>query len=70
MNWLLGFLAIAVAQPITKAVGGWFGVGGSGQVSVVLLDNSYSMGTVARSGARRFDLAKTDTETPEPTLIT
>ncbi len=68
-NWLLlllrsglfGLLAVAVAQPITKIAGAWWG--GAQQVSMILLDNSYSMDTaVNRRGATRFDLAKNDAE--------
>ncbi|MDP6044517.1 MAG: BatA domain-containing protein [Phycisphaerae bacterium] len=53
---LLGLLAIAVAEPITQALGGWMGK--NEQSVAVILDNSYSMG--AKSGnAARFDQAKT-----------
>ncbi|MCD4823619.1 MAG: BatA domain-containing protein, partial [Phycisphaerae bacterium] len=54
---LLAVLAMAVAEPISQAAGGWGG--NSGQVTVLLLDNSYSMAT--RQGAdTRFSRAKAD----------
>ncbi|MCP4377168.1 MAG: VWA domain-containing protein, partial [bacterium] len=52
---LLGLLAIAVAEPITQAFGGWMGRGK--QAVVVVLDNSYSMGT-AVGNATRLSQAK------------
>ena len=54
---LLAVLAMAVAEPISRATGGW--LGGTGQVVVILLDNSYSM--AARAGENsRFARAKQD----------
>jgi hypothetical protein len=56
---LLGLLAIAVAEPITQAFGGW--MGGSKHAVVVVLDNSYSMGTAA-GGTTRLGQAKAQAE--------
>ena len=52
---LLGLLAIAVAEPITRAFGGWLGK--NKQAVAVVLDNSYSMGAMA-GNATRFTQAK------------
>ena len=57
---LLGLLALAVAQPITQALGGWMGK--NKQSVAVVLDNSYSMGAQAGS-ATRFEQAKAHAET-------
>ncbi|MFB3892754.1 MAG: BatA domain-containing protein [Phycisphaerae bacterium] len=51
---LLAMLCLAVAQPITAALGGWMGYGRA--AAVLLVDNSYSM--AAREGQfSRFDKA-------------
>ncbi|MDP6546779.1 MAG: BatA domain-containing protein [Phycisphaerae bacterium] len=52
---LLLLLAIAVAEPITRAFGGW---SKDKQSMIVILDNSYSMGT-GTGNATRFTQAKT-----------
>ena len=52
---LLGLLAIAVAEPITRAFGGWMGK--NKQAVAVVLDNSYSMGA-ASGNTVRFTQAK------------
>jgi len=52
---LLALLAITVARPFTEAMGGWFGQ--EDYSTVVVLDNSYSMGASTGSGTR-FDQAK------------
>ncbi len=52
---LLGLLAICVAEPISSAVGGWFSSDRS--ASVVILDNSMSMGS-GLNDSTRFALAK------------
>ena len=58
---LLALLAIAVAEPISQATGGW--LGGQEHAAVIILDNSGSMGiqfqarqrsnSTTRSGSRR-----------------
>jgi hypothetical protein len=54
---LLALLALSVAEPISDAVGGWFS--GRRYATVIVLDNSLSMG--ARSEATsRFDRARTE----------
>jgi hypothetical protein len=66
---VLGLLALAVAQPISEAAGGWIDARRS--AAVVVLDNSYSM--AAGAGQSRFDRARAmardilSTE-PEPAL--
>ncbi|RPI59616.1 MAG: VWA domain-containing protein, partial [Planctomycetaceae bacterium] len=52
---LLAILCLAVAEPISKATGGW--LGRSGYTAAILLDNSYSMATRDEGGSR-FDRAK------------
>ncbi|MDP6636427.1 MAG: BatA and WFA domain-containing protein [Phycisphaerae bacterium] len=52
---LLLLLAIAVAEPITQAFGGWMGK--NKQAIAVVLDNSYSMGAKAGNDTR-LDQAK------------
>ena len=52
---LLLLLAIAVAEPITQAFGGWMGK--NKQAVAVVLDNSYSMGAMS-GNATRFTQAK------------
>ncbi|MFW5840723.1 MAG: BatA domain-containing protein, partial [Planctomycetota bacterium] len=52
---LLGLLAVAVAQPLSDAAGGWLGP--SGSAAVIVLDNSYSMAAEV-DGERRFDRAR------------
>src|SRR5512137_522815 len=52
---LLALLCLAVAEPITRAAGGW--LGGQRAATVLILDNSYSM--AARDGdVTRFDRAR------------
>ena len=54
---LLGFLAMAVSEPISKASQGW--LGGQSFAAVVILDNSYSM--LARSeSTTRFEQARSE----------
>jgi len=53
---LLGLVAIAVAEPITEALGGWMGK--NKQAVAVILDNSCSMGARA-GGETRLARAKT-----------
>ncbi|MBS3820248.1 MAG: BatA domain-containing protein, partial [Phycisphaerae bacterium] len=66
-NWLLlllrslalAVLAMAVAQPISEATGGW--LGGSGQAAVVVLDDTYSMtATPEPGGESLFARARAD----------
>ncbi len=52
---LLAVLAMAVAEPISRATGGWGET--PGQAAVILLDNSFSMAAVA-GGNSRFARAK------------
>jgi len=52
---LLGLLALAVAEPITQALGGWMGK--NKHAVAVVLDNSYSMGAIA-GGQTRLNGAK------------
>ena len=52
---LLLLLAIAVAEPITQAFGGWMGK--NKQAVAVVLDNSYSMGA-STGNTTRFTQAK------------
>ncbi len=53
---LLALLAVALAEPISRATGGW--LGSSPTAAVVVIDDSYSMG--ARAGdATRLSRAKT-----------
>ncbi|MFP4141443.1 MAG: BatA domain-containing protein [Phycisphaerae bacterium] len=47
---LLALLAIAVAQPITEATGGWTGTNRAS--AVVVLDNSFSMAATSGGGTR------------------
>ncbi len=54
---VLALLAVAVAEPISEAVGGW--LGGRRYAAVVILDNSMSMGARGRDGDR-FSHAMTD----------
>jgi len=56
---LLGLLAIAIAEPITQALGGWMGK--NKQAVAVVLDNSYSMGAKTGSSTR-FDQAKSQAQ--------
>ncbi len=52
---LLGLLALAVAQPLSEAAGGW--LGSQRTTAVILLDNSYSMQARA-ADQTRFERAK------------
>jgi hypothetical protein len=52
---LLGLLAVAVAEPITRAAGGW--TGGGDYAAVLVIDNSYSMDAKLPSGATRLTAA-------------
>jgi hypothetical protein len=54
---LLGLLALAVAEPLSKAGQGW--LGGEKFSAVVILDNSYSMQAHSESSTR-FALAKSE----------
>lgn len=54
---LLGLLALAVAEPLSKAGQGW--LGGEKFAAVVILDNSYSMEAHSESSTR-FALAKSE----------
>lgn len=58
---MLGALALAVAEPITRALGGW--TGGKRYACAVILDNSLSMSAAPGPGnafATRLDKAKTE----------
>ncbi len=62
---LLAVLAMAVAEPISQATGGWLGA--SGEAAVLLVDNSYSMAAKPVSaggsgGGRRFVRARAAAE--------
>lgn len=52
---LLALLALAVAQPVLKAAGGFWG--GEGSPAVIVLDNSFSMSARSKQ-ASRFELAR------------
>jgi len=52
---LLALLAIAVAEPISQAMGGW--LGGRRYAAVLVLDNSFSMGAKSGQGTA-LDAAK------------
>jgi hypothetical protein len=54
---LLAVLAMAVAEPISRATGGWLSGGGS--AAAVVLDNSYSMAASAGTG-NRFERARAE----------
>lgn len=47
---LLAVLALAVAEPISRAMGGW--LGRKNYAAVIVLDNSFSMGASADTGTR------------------
>lgn len=47
---LLALLALAVAEPVSRATGGW--LAGRDYAAVVILDNSFSMAARGRSGGR------------------
>lgn len=58
---MLALLALAVAEPISRAAGGW--LAGQGHAAAIILDNSYSMGAPARGGASRLEQAKAQAAT-------
>jgi|GEM_PF-1082316 len=53
---LLCFLALAVAEPISRATGGW--LAGRRYAAAVILDNSFSMAAKGAGGASRLAQAK------------
>ncbi len=54
---MMALLALAVAEPISKATGGW--LSGKSYATVVILDNGYSM-AVNNAAGSRFERAKAE----------
>ena len=57
---LLGLLALAVAEPVTKASSGWMGQ--RDYAAVIILDNSYSMQARDQGGSDRLHFAITEAQ--------